>query len=162
MGQDEESVLGVNAVLLLDEVLDAHAAGEAEGWQSIAGRDAADPVFRRCSMSWKATGQYSAPNGKTFNQAFMETLRAFQLMAILPQYIDYGGDPEYFSEVLDSIFQQFIDKYATTNPTPEIVKQTQEIQQFLNNRHLTKKFVDTIGRIITNAWETMRLGRTCQ
>lgn len=95
-------------------------------------------------------------------KAWTKTKKAYwalQLTSVLPQYVDYGGDPEYFSEVLDSIFQQFMDKYDDSSD-PEIVKHTQEIQQLLNDRQLTKTFVNTMMsslRVLGNtaSWATI-------
>lgn len=79
-------------------------------------------------------------DGKSFNQAFMETVRAFQLTAVLPQYVDYGGDPEYFSEVLEGIFAEFMKKYVNTTD-PDLINHVNDIRQLLQNRELTSQFV---------------------
>ncbi|HVR97872.1 MAG TPA: hypothetical protein VMW27_14735 [Thermoanaerobaculia bacterium] len=88
-------------------------------------------------------GSGKNPNGPTFQIAFMDTVRAFQLGTVIPQYIDYAGDPDYFLQVLESVFSEFVKKHAGSLD-PDIQKHIREIQEFRTNRGLTMTFLNSM------------------
>jgi hypothetical protein len=88
-------------------------------------------------------GSGKNPNGPTFQTAFMDTVRAFQLGTVLPQYVDYGGDPEYFQQIVESVFSEFIKKHAGSMD-PEVQKRIKEMEEFRGNRQLTMSFLNSM------------------
>ncbi|HEX3028945.1 MAG TPA: hypothetical protein VHT34_06520, partial [Clostridia bacterium] len=92
-------------------------------------------------------GTESNPKGKTFNEAFLDTIRAFQLATIIPQYVDYTANDDYFSEILGSIFDEFMKQYGNTTD-PDLIENVQNVRELLQDRELTRMFVSELATSI--------------
>ena len=100
-------------------------------------------------------GNVVNPNGQTFNQTFLSTVRAYQLSVVLPQYVDYLGDPDAYTWILDSVLTSFLEKHRSE---PGIDQYMSDIAELKANRQLMQSFI-TIMRDSINlsgpgaAWE---------
>ncbi|KAK6341139.1 hypothetical protein TWF696_008226 [Orbilia brochopaga] len=88
-------------------------------------------------------GTQNNPNGKTFQQAFNELLRVFQMSTIIPQLVDLEGFSEDFDSILKSMLQEFYDENVN-NPNPDIAKQAALAKQLLADDNARQGFYNNI------------------
>jgi hypothetical protein len=52
-------------------------------------------------------GSTQNPNGKSFQEAFNDIVRVYQMISIIPQFVDANGNSEEFDSILKAMLEQF-------------------------------------------------------
>jgi hypothetical protein len=82
------------------------------------------------------------PDGQSFQEAFMDIIRAFQLTIILPQFVDAEGNRTDFIEMIHQVLVEFLDKYSNF----DVVKQqVVEITTLLGEQGAIDKLMDMLA-----------------
>ncbi|KAH7108700.1 hypothetical protein B0J11DRAFT_449534, partial [Dendryphion nanum] len=97
-------------------------------------------------------GSQQNPNGKSFQQAFNDLVQIFHMTAIIPQFVDAGGNLSDFDSILKAMLQQFADDNIN-NPDTSVAAEAQRAQKLASDDFLRKNFFNSLN-------ESMRLAGT--
>ncbi|KAF3258944.1 hypothetical protein TWF192_011078 [Orbilia oligospora] len=116
--------------------------------QTAAGRESSVVSMNLKSMSstfgmLEGSNNQTNPNGKTFEQAFNELLRSFQMTMIVPQLVDLGVNKSDYDSIFKAVLQQFYTDNINSQD-PNIVKEAVLAQEIAANEAATKGFLDNI------------------
>ncbi|KAJ6263322.1 hypothetical protein Dda_1885 [Drechslerella dactyloides] len=88
-------------------------------------------------------GSETNPDGKTFQQAFNDLLRVFQMTSIIPQLVDLDGFAGDFDSILKAMLQQFYNDNIS-NPDPKIAEQAALAKALLEDDKARQGFYNNI------------------
>jgi hypothetical protein len=88
-------------------------------------------------------GNQQNPNGKSFQEAFNDLVRVYQMGSIIPQFVDAEGNSSDFDSILKAMLQQFYEDNSNSID-PNIVKEAQQAEQLAANDFLRNNLFSSL------------------
>ncbi|KXG47507.1 uncharacterized protein PGRI_013770 [Penicillium griseofulvum] len=88
-------------------------------------------------------GSAQNPNGKSFQEAFNDVVRVYQMISIIPQFVDVNGNSEEFDSILKAMLEQFHEDNSNSLD-PNIMQEAENAEMLAANDALRGEFFQSL------------------